>query len=253
MSSERTSDCCGTLPRIVSKDYQRIGSVKETPVGLKYYESAVDVKTSDLAVVVAYDVEGSDSPHTCQQVDRISKGLGCKVVMPYIFGQDGGYEGPLGTPEQFNALWGWIGERAPPTKVVERVTDVVNVLKAEGITKVVALGFCWGGVQIAELSTIPDLFVAGASLHGRVYDATQGARIVVPFYNMPSMDEGSQPDFLAAIPAPAKDKSKEKVWDDVHHGFAASLGDWEKDELVKSRAEEAIQVFVDWVQEIVAN
>lgn len=37
-----------------------------------------------------------------EQVDRISKGLGCKVVMPYWFGVDTGYTGALGTPEQWN-------------------------------------------------------------------------------------------------------------------------------------------------------
>lgn len=61
MSSDRTDECCGRVPRIVAQDYTRVGSTKETPTGLKYYESAVDVKRTDLAVVVVFDVS---SPHS---------------------------------------------------------------------------------------------------------------------------------------------------------------------------------------------
>ncbi|KAF8317086.1 hypothetical protein DL93DRAFT_2165748 [Clavulina sp. PMI_390] len=251
MSSQRTSDCCGTLPPIVPKDYQRVGSVKQTAAGLKYYESTVDVKRTDLGIIVAYDVTGSESPQTAQQIDRISKGLGCKVVMPYLFGEDGGYTKPRNTPEELDVMWAWIAERAPPAKVVERIRDIIGVLNAEGITQVAALGFCWGAIQVTELCTIPNLLVAGASLHGRAYDAAQGSRIVVPFYNMPSMDEGAQPEFMSAIPVLVRDKCKEKHWDDMRHGFSSSLGNWEGDGLVKRRAEEAMQVFVDWIQEVV--
>jgi len=34
------------------------------------------------------------------QIDRISKGLGCKTASPYWFGVDTGYLGQIGTPEQ---------------------------------------------------------------------------------------------------------------------------------------------------------
>lgn len=56
MSLDRTDECCGQVPRIVAQNYTRGGTTKETPHGLKYYESAVDVKRTDLAVVVIFDV-----------------------------------------------------------------------------------------------------------------------------------------------------------------------------------------------------
>lgn len=56
MSSDRTDECCGQVPRIVARDYTRVGETKETPSGLKYYESAAEVKRTDLAVVVIFDV-----------------------------------------------------------------------------------------------------------------------------------------------------------------------------------------------------
>lgn len=56
MSSDRTEDCCTSSPRIITEGYERVGTVKETAAGLKYYESAVDVTRTDLAVVFIYDV-----------------------------------------------------------------------------------------------------------------------------------------------------------------------------------------------------
>lgn len=56
MSVERTPECCTSTPPIVMEGYQRVGTVKQTVKGLKYYESATDVRRTDLAVIVFYDV-----------------------------------------------------------------------------------------------------------------------------------------------------------------------------------------------------
>lgn len=104
-----------------------------------------------------------------------------------------------------------------------------------------------------ELATKSDLFIAAASIHGRAFDASQGSRIVTPFYNMPSQNEGLQPEFQAALPEAGgvKEKSKFKLFGDVPHGFAAARGKWETSELERTRAEEAIEEFVGFVNEIV--
>lgn len=59
MSAERTGECCTSAPRIVIEGYERIGSVKETSAGLKYYEATVseaEITRPDLAVIMIHDV-----------------------------------------------------------------------------------------------------------------------------------------------------------------------------------------------------
>lgn len=247
MSADRTEECCTSLPRIVSSGYERVGTTKETKAGLKYYESASAIKRTDLAVIVYYDIVGSDQPQTDQQVDRISKGLGAKAVMPHFFGVEGGYPGDLSDRA---ALWAWVGENASPEKVTARTDDIIATLKAEGITKFVGVGFCWGGMQVQEFSTRPGYYDAAASIHGKAYTAENGAKIVNPFYNLPSQSEGAQPEFFAALPAGIKEKSKDKLFGDVPHGFAAARGKWDTDPIHKQRAEEVIEEVVNWVNEI---
>lgn len=76
--------------------------------------------------------------------------------------------------------------------------------------------------------------------------------MAIPFFNMPSQSEGLQPEFQEALPAGIKEKSKFKLFDDVPHGFAAAKGQWATNETHKKRAEEVIDCFVEWVNEIAA-
>ncbi|KAF8308229.1 hypothetical protein DL93DRAFT_2087256 [Clavulina sp. PMI_390] len=110
MSTDRTEDCCTSTPPIVIEGYERQGTVKETAAGLKYYEIAPTgdaLKYKDLAIIVIYDIYGSESPQTLQQCDRVSAGLGCKVVMPFWFGVEGAYPGDHTVPGGKEAMWEW--------------------------------------------------------------------------------------------------------------------------------------------------
>lgn len=71
---------------------------------------------------------------------------------------------------------------------------------------------------------------------------------------MPSENEGPQPEFQAALPEAGgiKEKSKFKLFGDVPHGFAAARGKWETSDLERQRAEEAVEEFVGFVEEIIA-
>jgi hypothetical protein len=81
----------------------------------------------------------------------------------------------------------------------------------------------------SELATKPGFRNAAASLHGRKYDAEKGTRIAAPFLNMPSRDEGEQPDFMNALPTGIKEKSRFKLFADIPHGFAAARVEGERD------------------------
>jgi len=55
----RTADCCNAVPRLeLPSTYAPKGVDKETPAGLKYYETipAEGVKHADIAVIIYYDV-----------------------------------------------------------------------------------------------------------------------------------------------------------------------------------------------------
>lgn len=101
-----------------------------------------------------------------------------------------------------------------------------------------------------ELAKKPDLFVAAASVHGRAFTGEQGGEVAIPFYNMPSQNEGLQPEFQEALRSGIKEKSKFKLFGDVPHGFAAARGQWGTNETHKKRAEEVIDEYVNWVKEI---
>ena len=56
MSTDHVPECCTSTPPIVLEGYERVGTIKQTNKGLKYYESASDARRTDLAVIVLYDV-----------------------------------------------------------------------------------------------------------------------------------------------------------------------------------------------------
>ena len=48
--------CCASVPRVIPEGYERKGTEKTTSKGWKYYETAIDVKHNDVAVVLIYEV-----------------------------------------------------------------------------------------------------------------------------------------------------------------------------------------------------
>lgn len=171
-----------------------------------------------------------------------------------------------------------IGRVAPIDKVIERTNEFLPVLKAEGaylahssgpslthgitltltlaltgITRFVGVGFCWGAITCRALSALdPALYVGLGFIHGRAFTAEQGKAVRVPIINLPSKGEGEQPEFHAALPEEGgiREKSAFQLFGDVPHGFASGRGDW-RDELKRKRAQEVIEVFVEWVDRVV--
>jgi len=250
--TDRTSSCCGDLPRLENPgEYTVKGTIKTIPNSpLTYYEVATDVKRTDLAVIQIYDIIGFESDQTKQQADRISAGLGCKVVTPDYFLTGAGYPGLLGPEHSRESIWEWLTRVAPYEKVLERTKEIVEVLRAEGITKFAQVGHCWGGIQGVLLAAEPDLFQAVGLIHGRTFTAEQGAKVVTPVINLPSQSEGLQPEFHDALPPGIKELSEFHLYGDVPHGFSSGRGDW-TDPLLKQRAEEVIQEYVTFVKKII--
>jgi len=250
-STNELAQCCGDLPRLENpSEYTVKGTIKKTPnSGIPYYEVAIDVKRTDLAVIQFYDIVGFESSQTKQQADRISAGLGCKVVTPDFFLTGGGFPGLLGAQHSRESLMEWLNSVAPFEKVLERTREIIEVLRGEGITKFAHVGHCWGGVQGVFLATVPDLFQALGLIHARTFTAEQGAKILVPIINLPSKNEGLQPEFHEALRPGVKELSEFHLYDDVPHGFSSGRSDW-SDPLLKQRAEEVIQEYVTFIKKI---
>jgi len=218
---------------------------------MDYYEVAVDVERTDLAVIQVYDVVGFESNQTKQQADRISAGLGCKVVTPDFFLTGAGFPG-LSAPgrSRRETMWEWLNRVAPYEKVVERIKEVQDILRAEGITKFAHVGHCWGAITGIGLAAEPGLFEALGLLHGRAYTAEDAVKVISPVINLPSANEGLQPEFHAALRPGIKELSEFKLYGDVPHGFSSGRGDW-TNPLKKQRAEEVIQDYVAFVKKII--
>jgi len=246
------SQCCVDLPRLeIPGEYTLKGTHKKTPnLGMAYYEVALDVQRTDLAVIQIYDIVGIESDQTKQQADRISAGLGCKVVTPDFFMTGTGYPGLLGRGATRESMAEWWTRVAPYDKLLERINEVQDILRAEGITKFAHVGHCWGAIVGVNLAAEPGLFEAIGLIHGIAFTAAQGAKVVTPVINLPSMNEGLQPEFHDALRPGIKELSEFRLYGDVPHGFSSGRGNW-RDPLTRQRAEEVIQDYVTFVKKII--
>lgn len=86
----------------------------------------------------------SYSPQILQGADIIAETLGIRVVMHDMFdGKQPDFIPPK-SDEDRKAMREWMDAEGNPANYPEQTYKVADALRAEGFTKIGALGYCWG-------------------------------------------------------------------------------------------------------------
>ncbi|KAH8547499.1 Alpha/Beta hydrolase protein [Umbelopsis sp. PMI_123] len=236
-----TKSCC-QVPAVVS-NYSPVGTM-ENLGDLPVY--AVGDKSSKKAVLVIYDAFALH-PNTKQFCDVLAKQCGYLVVMPDWFRGNSITEDMLGDLEGVRA---WLSKVGTYEVLAPSIQRVKEYLVSTGIEKTGIVGFCWGAKIAIELSGKDSYYSAASLIHPSMFtledaDAAQAPLLLIPAQNDPDFTE-----FMERLSRyPFGDKCKHVRFDDVQHGFAAALGNWEEGSLDKERATEAIQLTLDFFAE----
>ncbi|KZV95634.1 hypothetical protein EXIGLDRAFT_735034, partial [Exidia glandulosa HHB12029] len=195
---------------------------------------------SGKALLGVYDIFGF-WPQTLQGADILSKSLKCQVFVPDFFAPDEPYDlarFPPSTDEDKAAFQKFFGGPANPERVLPMVHKVAEAIKATGAAKIGVrspYGYCWGG-KITTLSGATDDFVGVAALHPAMLSAGDADALKVPIAVFPSKDEpvDEYENLLKAISSkPFAAKNSYKLYDTMHHGWAAARADLKDAENLK--------------------
>lgn len=221
------SACCSIPP--VQSSYTPLGSYKSLGGIEKVY--VVGPEGTGKALLGVYDIFGF-WPQTLQGADILSESLNVQVVLPDFFAPHQPYDlsrFPPSTDADKAALQEFFGGAANPQRVLPLVKNVADALKAAGAKTVGIYGYCWGG-KIATLSGATDDFVGVAALHPAMMDGKDAEALKVPMALFPSKDEPVDvyEQVLKTISAkPFASKNSYKLYDTMHHGWAAARGNLE--------------------------
>lgn len=152
--------CCSIPP--VKSDYTPKGTFKSYGGVSKVY---VTGEKSDKAYIAVYDIFGCGQslcmrvctgaeasrprfkPQTQQGADILASQLKAQVLMPDFFEPADAFPDdkfPPTTDEAKAELQAFFGGPANPQASVAKLKKVAEALKADGVTKVGAFGYCWG-------------------------------------------------------------------------------------------------------------
>jgi len=151
------SSCCpdGSIPALVEDTSRALsGTVSD-----KMYYVAPPAETT-AGVLVIYDVFGFAGGRIKSVCDAIAL-AGFHVAMPDVYdGTDIAKEGGLGDEKAMawlKTVTAWDAQ----SKLLE---PALELLKSKGVTKVGAIGFCWGAYGVVKLSGESKI-LAGVSCH----------------------------------------------------------------------------------------
>ncbi|KAJ1564435.1 hypothetical protein HK096_008005 [Nowakowskiella sp. JEL0078] len=209
MTEKLVDACCQLGP--AKSDY--------VPIGEKIYIDGQQVyitgEKGKPALIVIFDIFGFHV--STEQVADLFASQGFRVAMPDLFR---GNPWPLGRTIDYPALVAHLNEFAPIERVSHDTANLIKVLKDEGSSKFVVIGFCWGGSVAIKLAIGNPEISAVASAHPSFLSVELVKDLNVPLCLIPSKDDADQTPFINAL----KEKSFASLnhhvrFDDVHHGF----------------------------------
>ncbi|RIA91547.1 Alpha/Beta hydrolase protein [Glomus cerebriforme] len=227
---------CHNIPPVKS-DYEPIGVIEKFN-DLDVYVSKPKDKSKPYknAIIICYDVHGFH-PNVKQFCDLLAE-AGFLVALPdYFRGET--------TEVKSKGLVRYVFENFTNERIEKETLKVVEHLHSEyGVENLGFGGFCWGGFVGSKICTMKD-FDACVLIHyapikqPEVFKDSQ-----CPIAFLPSRDDhDSQPYIDAMKDKPFVEKCIQKRFDDMHHGFAGSRGNF-SDELNSKRVNEAIEIAV---------
>ncbi|XP_065860106.1 endo-1,3;1,4-beta-D-glucanase-like [Euphorbia lathyris] len=236
------SSHCIQNPPILNPNYGK-GQLQQL-AGLNTYISGPS--DSNLAIILASDVFGYESPQLRKLADRVAA-AGYLVVVPDFL-----YNDPvnLSNPEFDGDTW---LKNHDTAKGCEDCKGVIGELKSRGISAIGAAGFCWGGMLVVKLASCHEIqaavilhpgWITAEEIHGvKVPTAILGAEI----------DQVSPPELMKQFGQILAQKfqleSYVKIFPGVVHGWTVRYD--EEDDLAVKSAEEAHSHMLDWFTKFV--
>ncbi|KAH7679541.1 putative hydrolase related to dienelactone hydrolase protein [Dioscorea alata] len=233
-----SSQCCENPPTL--NPSAGAGSVLEDFGGLRAYVTGNS--ESNLAVILASDIYGFESPNLRKFADKVAAS-GFFVVVPDFF-----YGDPFvldDDAERTRPIW---LQAHTPEKGVEDAKSVIAALKSKGITSIGAAGFCWGAKVVVELAKSAEI-QAGVLLHPAFVSVDDIKDVKSPIAILGAeFDHLSPPQLVKQFEEILSQNSEidsfVKIFPGVGHGWAVR---WQVDDdfAIKS-AEEAHKDTLDW-------
>ncbi|KIJ32099.1 hypothetical protein M422DRAFT_36016 [Sphaerobolus stellatus SS14] len=226
-----SNTACCSIPPVLSS-YEPKGTIKPYVGFQKAYVTGPE--GTGRVLVGIYDIFGF-FPQTQQGADILAKTLDAKVVLPDFFEPNAPFspeDYPPDTDAKKAKLQAFFGGPADIKKAVANVKKVGKLLKEEGYGKIGVYGYCWGG-KVATLAGDDTDFNAVAAIHPAMMDATDAKHLAVPIALFPSKDEPKDvfEKVVAEISSnPFASKNAYKLYDTVHHGWAAARANLEDPE-----------------------
>ncbi|KZV61921.1 alpha/beta-hydrolase [Peniophora sp. CONT] len=116
---------------------------------------------ADKAVIYLGDIFGIELPNNCLLADSYARN-GFQTYAPDLFADDAA---PLGRVYPDGTAWdlkAWFPKHAPAS-TLERVRAVMAALRAQGVTKFAAAGYCYGGRLAFDLAFAHEITAAVVS------------------------------------------------------------------------------------------
>ncbi|CAG8626187.1 13656_t:CDS:2, partial [Dentiscutata erythropus] len=162
------------------------------------------------------------------------------------------------TPEKFekfkneiHLVLDWLEKNAPPEKVHQLTTQVVDHLRKEyKIQNFGFIGYCWGGMIASKHSKDPT-FDACVLIHPGLLSIEDFKESQCPIAFLPSKDEPDLESQYVKDPVLTSKPFASKIVHhrfDMHHGFAGSKGDF-KDPVNIEAVNKVVEISVKFLNE----
>ncbi|KNA12447.1 hypothetical protein SOVF_125940 [Spinacia oleracea] len=234
--------CCENPPTL--NPGSGAGLVEEIGGSKSYFSGSSDSK---LAVLFISDVYGYEAPNLRKLADKVAAAGFYSVVPDFLHGE------PYNPQNTERPIQAWIKDHGPD-KGCEEAKLVIETLKQKGISKIGAVGFCWGAKVVVQLAQSDEYIQAGALLHPSfvTVDDIKGVNVPIAVLGA-EIDHLSPPElvkqFEEALNAKPEVDGFVKIFPGVSHGWTVRY-DPEDAAAVKA-AEEAHQDMLGWFQKYI--
>ncbi|KAF9208385.1 hypothetical protein BGZ49_008970 [Haplosporangium sp. Z 27] len=232
--------CCNNKPSDAA-EWQRKGT--DVPLSAKvegheYLVYRTGPKDSKRGLIAIADPLGS-SPTTYQVYDRVAESHGgFQLAAPYVL-----RNGPLPASLLGDraGMMEWIGANGDFKKnhIDKVILQAVEDLRADGCTTFSIFGQCWGAyVSLLAASEPNQPFLAAGGPHPSMTNIETVKDVKCPLILLASKDEADMVPVIESL----KHKnfpveSFQARFDNVHHGWCGSRGDWSNPEELKAGLE----------------
>ena len=233
------AQCCDNPPTL--NPSSGVGLVQEIGGIQSYVVGSSDTK---LAVLFISDVYGYEAPNLRKLADKVAAAGYYAVVPDFLHGE------PYDAENTERPIQVWIKDHGPD-KGCEEAKLVIEALKQKGISKIGAVGFCWGAKVVVQLAQSQEYIQAGALLHPSFVTVDDVKGVKVPLAVLGAeIDHLSPPElvkqFEEALNAKAEVDGFVKIFPGVAHGWTVRYNT--EDAAAVKCAEEAHQDMLGWFQ-----